>query len=107
VTDENPSPSKKTLLLLALLSADGFDVSERNAGSIDELDGLVENRELGIWVHATAEMIRLVVNESKDSPGYRLLLGARNLELHEALKITAVHARAAVAQQRQRGHTQR
>lgn len=98
--DLDHQPSKQTHYLLGLLGDLGFTLTDRHVGSVNEADGIVEHKQLGIWVHADPDMVRLVVEQDGDRPGYRLTLGRRDLGRNQALRIMAVHARAALQERR-------
>jgi hypothetical protein len=95
MTDIQHSP--QTQQLLKLLGSAGFAAGIVDIGQRPQ-DGFVANDMLGIWVHADDDMVRLVVQEAPESPGYRLVLGRRGLATSQALQIIAVHTRAAIAE---------
>lgn len=92
---------RQTDYLFLLLGPLGFVVPDEMPPMVAATDGYVVNRDLGIWVHADGDMIRLVVEPDRnraDRPGYRLVLGRGSLRPRQALDIIAVHTRAAVAE---------
>jgi hypothetical protein len=94
-------PSPQTRQLLDMLAEDGFVGPGEDVKTwVQPTDGFVEHRIFGIRVHADADMIRLIVPGHDGIPEYRLALGRRNLASRDALRIMAVHARAAADQRR-------
>jgi hypothetical protein len=90
--------SDQTGFLLMLLGGDGFVGGETSWVGPD--DGYVEHSESGIQIHASTDMIRLIVPEHGATPEYRLVLGRRGLSTQNALRIMARHARTALEQRR-------
>jgi len=88
--------SQRTAQLLALLGGDGFTAGGGRS-FVQGADGYVEHAGSGIWIHADADMVRLVVPAAGDLPAYRLVLGLRDLGPRDAVRVIAVHARAALA----------
>jgi hypothetical protein len=87
----------QTVQLLNLLHDAGFDVPAEDHPWVGASEGYVEHPGTGIWIHVTAEMVRLVVPADDDLPEYRMILAWRDLHVRDALRIIAVHARAALA----------
>jgi hypothetical protein len=98
VTDEASRRNRQSDYLFLQLGNLGFEVPDEPPGGVEPADGYIVNPELGIWIHATNEMIRLVVLDAGTRPGYRLVLGRRDLSRAATLDIMAVHARAAAAE---------
>lgn len=97
MTAPSPHISRQRDYLFLELAPLGFVIPAQLPPMVAESDPYVINPELGIWVHADEDMVRLVVEQWPDQPGYRLVLGRRDLRLSQSLDIIAIHARAAVA----------
>ncbi len=87
--------NRRTSQLLSLLAADGFQADDQMP-FVQDGEGYVEHPATGIWIHAGDDMIRLIVPDDRDLPPYRLTLGMRELTDVDAIRIIAVHARAAL-----------
>lgn len=87
----------QTSYLLTLLGPAGFvaDPARAERLGVNAEEGFVEH-PCGVWVHSTAEMVRLVAEEDLRRPEHRLTLGRRNLTPVQALRTIAVYARAAI-----------
>jgi hypothetical protein len=92
--------SRATNHLLLKLGLLGFEVPDEMPPMVLAHDGYVINTELGIWVHADADMIRLVVEDRPSQTGYRLVLCRGDLRPAQALDIIVTHTHLAVTERR-------
>jgi hypothetical protein len=97
VNAPNAAPSRATNHLLLKLVLLGFTVPDEMPPMVVNYDGYVRNDELGVWIHADADMIRLAVEDRPGRAGYRLVLCRGDLSPGQALDIIVLHAHTVVA----------
>lgn len=96
-----------TEVLLAELAGSGFRSSEKHERFLPPQDapyptqGVVNHPTEGITVHIDPDCVRLIVDDYRDQPGYRLLLPRTGLNLKQAVAAMGYLVRLLIADRKE------